>query len=318
LAWAQEDLEPAGKLAEASLPLWRTLADQSGEARSLNLLAMVAHSAGDYDRAAALYEAALSLRRALGQRAEVANLLSNLGGVEYFRGDLDRAATLLGDAIAFSREIGDSFDLAGALFFLAGTTRIRGDLAGAAALYQEGLTLMWQLRAKRFVAESLRGLVGVAAASGLAGSAARLAGAETVRREAIGTPVTPPAELERYERDVAAARDAMGEGPFAAALAAGQELPLEQAVAEALTIIPGPATGTDRGEAYPARAPHGLSPREVEVLRLIAQGLSDRQIAETLYVSRRTVSTHVSNILNKIGVPSRSAAAAAAGRYGLI
>jgi DNA-binding NarL/FixJ family response regulator len=61
-----------------------------------------------------------------------------------------------------------------------------------------------------------------------------------------------------------------------------------------------------------------LSPREVEVLRLVAEGLSDREIAEELVLSQHTVHRHVANIRTKLGQPSRAAAAAQAARLNLI
>ena len=61
----------------------------------------------------------------------------------------------------------------------------------------------------------------------------------------------------------------------------------------------------------------GLTVREGEVLRLLAQGLSDRDIAAALFISPRTASAHVSHLLAKLGVDSRSAAAAFAVRHGL-
>ena len=61
-----------------------------------------------------------------------------------------------------------------------------------------------------------------------------------------------------------------------------------------------------------------LTPREIEVLRLVATGETDRGIADVLYVSRRTVSSHVSNILAKLDVPSRRAAVVTAARIGLL
>jgi DNA-binding NarL/FixJ family response regulator len=61
-----------------------------------------------------------------------------------------------------------------------------------------------------------------------------------------------------------------------------------------------------------------LTTRELEVLRLVAEGLSDREIAGTLELSEHTVHRHVSNILTKTGLPSRSAAVAQATRSGLL
>ena len=61
-----------------------------------------------------------------------------------------------------------------------------------------------------------------------------------------------------------------------------------------------------------------LTPREMEVLHLVAQGETDQRIADRLYLSRRTVSSHVSNILSKLDVPSRRAAVITAARIGLL
>ena len=66
------------------------------------------------------------------------------------------------------------------------------------------------------------------------------------------------------------------------------------------------------------RYPAGLSPREVEVLRLVAEGLTDAEIAERLFVSRRTVTSHLTNMFNKLGVNARAAAVAAAARAGIL
>jgi DNA-binding NarL/FixJ family response regulator len=67
-----------------------------------------------------------------------------------------------------------------------------------------------------------------------------------------------------------------------------------------------------------ALADAGLTPREVEVLRLLVAGRTDREIAEELFISRRTAQGHVANIFAKLGVNSRTAAATAALRAGLV
>ena len=105
-------------------------------------------------------------------------------------------------------------------------------------------------------------------------------------------------------------RARLGPAAFAAAWEAGWVLPVEQAVAEALGIaeaVPGPSDP----------APHGLTARELEVLRLLAAGHSDRQIAAALSISRKTAGNHVASILAKFGVESRTAAATLAVRRGL-
>ena len=105
---------------------------------------------------------------------------------------------------------------------------------------------------------------------------------------------------------VAELRHRLGEGAFAAAWSDGQHVTLDDAVAEARAL----PRSTD--------PPFELTPREVEVLRLIAAGLTDREIAERLFITRRTASKHVEAILAKLGVPARAGAASQAARLGLV
>jgi DNA-binding NarL/FixJ family response regulator len=130
-----------------------------------------------------------------------------------------------------------------------------------------------------------------------------------------------------HEAAVAAARAALGEAAFAAAWAAGQAMTPEQAAAEALAAEEPVATGTGvppataPGPPTPARQtarPAGLTAREVEVLRLLAQGKTDRQIAGELIISEKTVGRHLEHVYAKLGVASRTAATALALRDRLV
>jgi DNA-binding NarL/FixJ family response regulator len=144
-------------------------------------------------------------------------------------------------------------------------------------------------------------------------------------REAIGVPI-PPVSRAEYERDVAAVRAQLDEATFASAWAAGRALSLDQAVAEALRVSPeAPPGQPEAGAADPAPQQASATPdrlgtltrRERQVLTLIAQGASNRAIADTLVIAERTAEIHVSNILGKLGVSSRTQAAAYALAHGL-
>jgi DNA-binding NarL/FixJ family response regulator len=100
----------------------------------------------------------------------------------------------------------------------------------------------------------------------------------------------------------------LGEAAFAVASTAGETAPLDQIVAEALALTL-PAVGT----TSPA-----LSPREQQVLQLLVDGLTDREIGETLFVSRRTVEHHVARLRAKLGAANRAEAVAVARDRGLI
>jgi DNA-binding NarL/FixJ family response regulator len=130
-----------------------------------------------------------------------------------------------------------------------------------------------------------------------------------------------------HDQTLAAARDALGPRAFANACDAGRALSLEQAVAEALAAAEAVlrsaqapvqiATDTPPDGATEAAPGADLTPREREVLRLLAEGRTDREIAAALFVTPKTASNHVASILAKLGVETRTAAAALALRHGL-
>jgi len=125
-----------------------------------------------------------------------------------------------------------------------------------------------------------------------------------------------------YERAAAQARAVLGREAFAVVWEARRDRSLDEAVAEAQAVLapPGVAETGARPTAALAEvaAPADLTPRELEILRLIAAGAADRQIAEALFVSRRTVATHVASILKKLDVETRTAAALRAVRKGFV
>jgi DNA-binding NarL/FixJ family response regulator len=154
------------------------------------------------------------------------------------------------------------------------------------------------------IAACLVGLGEVVAAQRQLAWAAQLWGAAEALRDATGISI-PPIELADYERAVSAARIHLRERAFAAAWAQGRSMTPEQAlVAKGQKPTSSPTTIIVSPRTYPA----GLTTREVEVLRLVASGLTDIQVAEKLVLSPRTVHAHISSIYNKLGVSSRSAA----------
>jgi DNA-binding CsgD family transcriptional regulator len=196
-----------------------------------------------------------------------------------------------------------------------------GDLPRAAAELAEALPRRWEIGDRRGAAATLAGLAATAAASGNGERAGRLLGAAESLWEATGPP-TSVIERQGRERVLAAVH---GLPAVEAARRAGRVLPIEEAIVESARLtaalresaqsgeprtaaIPGP-TGLEAGVAF--------TPRELEVLRQLADGRSDREIGDALYISHRTVATHVASILGKLGISSRTAAAAFAIRHGL-
>jgi DNA-binding CsgD family transcriptional regulator len=152
---------------------------------------------------------------------------------------------------------------------------------------------------------------------GAAERAASLFGTASYLRDELALPV-PEAERPAYDAAVDRVRAALGPERFDAVWADARSRDANEAVADA------EAWFADLEHAQPTAIPEnavdaaGLSPREREVLHLLAAGMSDRQIAAALAISYRTVTNHVGSILAKLDVPTRTAAAALAVRRGLV
>ena len=145
--------------------------------------------------------------------------------------------------------------------------------------------------------------------------AVRLFAAADRLRTTIDAPIRLSERVD-HERALAAARARLDPAARAAAWAAGGALSAEDAIAEALS--PGGAMQLATAQTPPGRPAYDLSRRELEVLCLLTERLSDKEIADTLSISPRTVMAHVASIFNKLGVNDRRAAAAHALRHGLV
>jgi predicted ATPase/DNA-binding CsgD family transcriptional regulator len=301
VAQLRGEYDRAVALLEESLALFRTLGDEWGVALSLLTLGSMAQWQGDLARATAHYEESLALFRALGDTRGIAAALSSLGTLASSRGDFAAADELYAECAPLFRKLGDTRDVAACLSNQAGIARDRGDLGRATAFAQESLVLFHELADHRGIAACLELIGSAVAAQGQTERAIRLlAAAETVR-ETTGID-RPAARGAEQERTVAALRSTLGADAFARAWEAGRSLPLDESVADALAPAepPGlqiPPSGTRSGP---------LTRREREVAALIARGLTNRQIAEELFIAERTADTHVEHILAKLGLGSRT------------
>jgi predicted ATPase/DNA-binding CsgD family transcriptional regulator len=297
------------------------MGDRAGIAYAQRSLGWVALERGELVAAQTWAEQSLALCRQAHDPSGIAWSLYDLGHVAFVRGEGAQAEPLLAESLAQFREQGNEFGCQRALVSLGHVARMQGQLARAITWYRESL-MAWRPFPGIL---ALEGLAGAAVSQGLAEHGARLFGTAEVVREAVGLPL-PPVSRAAYERDVAAARAQLDEATFAAAWKAGRAWSLDQAVAEALSrpVEMQPAqTGTETpsqasqpASAIPARLAT-LTPRERQVLVLLAQGASNRAIADALVITERTAEIHVSNILGKLGVTSRTQAAAYALAQGL-
>ena len=316
LAFTQGDYDEAGAIAADYLALSEEIGDTWGAAAALNLLGVVARADGAWDRAAAIFTQALTLFQAQARVEWAALALLNQGSVSYWQGEWERATALITEALVLFREEDDAYGAAVALSDLGLVATHGGDRARAAALFADSLAAWQQVGTKEGLIDWLARVATLAAANDQPALAARLLAAAERARETIGYSFEPP-ELARQQRVLDDVQAALGEAAFAANMLAGRGYSLAEATAEAvqlLTALSGAAVAAAKDEEP---TPFGLTPRELDVLRLLVDGLSDRQIGDTLSISHRTVMRHVEHILAKLDVDSRTAAATQAVRLGL-
>ena len=317
LAMQQGDHTRAMALAEELLALARGEGDRTAEADALFLLSRAASHRKAGAEATAFAAEAVALYRASGDEQRLPWALQRLGIEAYVAGDFTQAAALLAEALEGFRTVGNMVGMAYATGILGMARFSLGDRRQAAALYRESLTLHRDLADPWETAHILEQVASLAAETRDSVRVARLLGAAEMLYIATGTaPV--PYEREIADRARAEASACLEPDEFIAAWQAGQEMPFDEAVAEGLAAI-----ATIEAQLIPSRsslgtARGGLTPREREVLRLLVAGRSNQEIAEALFVTRATARTHVANILSKLNVSSRTAAADMAHRHRLI
>src|SRR5260221_2230872 len=344
VAFARWDLAAARSLFEESLVSLRQTGDKTRVAWALNALALVVLYQGEYARVHPLAEQAGKTFKEVGDTSGVAMALMTLARVVFWQGDLARAQTLAEEVLARASETGITSAEALALALQGEITLAQGETTTARLLIEQSHTLWQEVENQGMlawtlsllgkvlavqgdhtaartayeesllgglavveIAPTLEGLAVVAAAQGETTWAVRLLAAAAALRDSLGAPL-PPVYRADYERCAAAARAQLGEQAFAVAWAEGRGMTWEQALAARGPVTtPRETHPTPPAKSAPT-SPFGLTAREVEVLRLLAQGLTDAQIAAHLIISPRTVNTHLKAIYGKIQVSSRSAA----------
>jgi predicted ATPase/class 3 adenylate cyclase/DNA-binding CsgD family transcriptional regulator len=321
LASLQGDYIRGRTLHEESLAIHRELGNTWGIATLLLRLAEVLFvSQGDQATVHVLLEESLALRRELDDKSGVASCYSLAGRLAFSQGDTATACRLSEESIVLYRELGDQQGIAQSLSLLARVEAHHGDYGAARTLFEESLTIARKVDDQVLIAVCLEGLAGMVAAQGESAWATRLWGAAEALRDAMGVPL-PPVEYAGYERSVAAARAQLGETAFTPAWVEGRTMSPEQALAAQEPVTLPHPLATEPAPAPPAKAPSspaGLTARELEVLRLLATGLTDAQIAERLVISPRTVNNYLTSIYGKIQVSSRAAATRYAIEHDLI
>jgi predicted ATPase/DNA-binding CsgD family transcriptional regulator len=318
LAYGQGDNGQADALADAAATLARARGERVPEAFAITARGLVAWRHGEVATAAHLHREALELAREVGDAWMIGDLLLHLGMAESSR-DPAAAVEPLTESVDRLRAAGGLHHLMLALGTLADALARLGRMAEARVLFREGLelgragadpiTATWVATfALAFLAERGRADLAVPLLAGL-----------DAYTTSIGYGRTP---LERvaHERAAAAARAQLGETRAEAAWAAGRaDLPAETVLATAALLDDTPDGADSQPRGGERRSGRGLlSPREQEVLGLVAAGRSNREIAEALVVSENTAKFHVASLLNKLGAGSRAEAVTRAVGLGVL
>lgn len=276
-------------------------------------LAWVCVQVGEFDRARVLFDEAMAMVKDDSDSNGTAWALNGLGLLAWRTGDLASAGLHWAEAAALQEEE-DTGQLASALAGMAAVKLHEGDVAEALRLDRRSLELRMERDEMGGIPESLSGFANLAERTGQADSSATLLGAVGQLRDRISLGV-PDAIRSQEAECITRLKKELGDRAFIEAWEKGARMTMAEATQFALSLNfetggtnvpvpdkPGPVT--IEGDSY------GLTPREREVLALIVAGRTDRQIAEDLFISTGTASRHVANILHKLDVRSRSAAAA--------
>lgn len=313
----------ARSLLEEALPLWRALGDRAQIAQTLYLLGgTVGFYLGSQADGRAMLEESVRIRRERGDLQGAAWPLHILGVMAQRQGNFELAQRTFEDGLATRRAAGDELGCAYSPGRLAQLAIGRSDYAAASAHLQEALIITRRFGDRWLLAYLLDGNAAVCLAQEDPAGALQISGAAAELRRAVGMTLPPP-EQENYDRTIARARASLDESDASAAWAWGQSLSLDEAIDLALaggqherTVLqPDPVIA--RPEVAPSHVipsvtamVEPLTRREREVASLIAEGLTNRLIAERLVISERTVDTHVANILGKLGFATRAQVAA--------
>jgi predicted ATPase/DNA-binding CsgD family transcriptional regulator len=313
MADGQADRRSAEPLIKESLMLFRELGDKLGSALALSGTGLVAVGQGRHERGVALFHEAVDLFLEIGERWGASVTLSFLAVGWSGRGDPIRPKRLAERGLELAREIGSPEAICVACHAGTMAARAEGDHERARGLLQEGLVHAAEAGNETNVAYCLEGLAALAASEDRLERAGGLWGAAEALLEKIEAAAYIYAPDRSVYRDqVSAARVQLDEEAWQAAWAQGRAMPREQAIEYALLekveeheppiLVAAPDEQPPPADDLTERLTH----REQEIALLVGRGLTNRQIAQELSISERTVENHIGKILKKLGFSSRA------------
>ena len=300
LAINQNDFAAIGALSAEYLEIGRRLEDSEVVASALMFQGLTRLVAGELTAAEQLAQSSLVLAKAMQLRPIVLGVMRLMCNIKLSTGDFDGVVKVGEEALELSRASGEIWLRGYLLNDVAQATWRRGDLRRAEVLAKEGTACHIALDDRQGLSFAAETLAWMAAERAAYQRAATLFGCAQRLRESVGS-IFPEMFRAQHRSAASLASEALGEAAFAAAKERGRAMTIDQTVNYALE---------DKRPAPRIQVPSGdsagpLTKRELEIARLIAEGLTSQQIAAKLFISERTVTTHVTNMLNKLGLSSR-------------
>ena len=302
LAMVQGDMPTARTLLEAGHSAARLLSDSNAEAWALSFLGFVIYSLGQAEDGQALVESALRLHEEVGNQIGVALALAQTGFIRLCSGEPRMAADLYTQCARVSESSGNVWYQTYAQWAVGVATWMLGDPGSAAASVRAALAVMRRADDPIGVALCLDALAWIAASLDETARSLTLLAAADMAWATIPAPL-PPGLRTHHEKALGMARKALPAAGYRAAFAKGSAMDQAEAIAFALGESPRPGSAALQDQPR-------LTRREQDVATLVAQGMSNRQIAAVLVISVRTVETHVQHIMDKLGCSTRAQIAA--------
>ena len=287
------DYSRARELLDDALARMRNTGRKGDLIPPLVLRAELAGAHGELHMEKDLLEEALALAAVTVDNAALA--LNAMGQLKLGRGHLLSAARMFEESLELARSQGEKRIMAQALHSLGWVARAEDDLKRSAVLFEEALQLHREIGDRYGITVLLEAIGGLRAKAGRHCEAVRLLGAAQALRDANGYVRMLP-ESARHDADLALVRDALSDERVRSGWEEGRRLSIEEAVT---------AASNDRRSGRPTTGWSSLTESEHEVAALVAEGLTNPQIADRVYVSLGTVKAHLSHIFSKLGVSTR-------------
>ena len=320
IAYLRGDLPTAEASMREAIEAIRVLGDRRALGQLLGNLGSTIQAQGDAVVAIEHFEESVQIAADLGDAVGEAHSVANLGSALVSAGDLERAGTVLADGMERARQLGNRDIEASALHSLGRLAAAHGDRRGAGRTWLAAFDVFAAAGSESGFADCVETIAGLAVDAGRHADAASLLAWAAVRRASDGS--APEGDEETVARDrraVEAALGAVAVEQLAAEAAAWTPAEARAAAVALVERLPArPQRSTRDASALAAAKRVGITARELDVIDRLAQRRTDQEIASELFVSVRTVTTHVSAVLRKLGVSSRRDVPARAAELGLL